>query len=280
MTSITDKTNLEELNNMNLANLIYETEGLAWRIGHDASHGRIPKDVVKKSTAQLYSTRDQAAEILKQRTRITEHKALSDYVMSQVKKQDQIWENQWNEFSEIGTVFKFKSSTNQKLLESIGSYLPRYGTSGPSSYILFRVQGTNKINDMDNRRVTNLVKVSNEDKVISMYNDCSPLERGLIKFNEDIDRRCGEKAAFTPKWHNLDPFDQTVFYHSGFDETFEVVNKYNFKNQERSYENELIVAKSRDRPVFVEFRTEELKLITILNQKPKYRNLSRYTLDL
>lgn len=274
---MTNTNDLEQYSNMDLANLIYETEGFAWRLNHDAGDGRIPEKGVDESVRNLHSTRDQAANILKQRTGITEHQELSEYVMGQVKEQDRIWEEKWKDLSEEGTVFRYKDGDT--LFETIRSYLPAYGWSGPKSFILYRIQGTDKIGDVDNRRVTDRFKVP-EEEASSMYKDCSPLEKGLIKFDEEVEKRQGEEASFTPRWHNLDPFDQTVFYHSGFDETFEVIGKYNLRNTEREYENELILAKSHDRPVFVEFRPEEVNLITVLHQKPKYKSGARYSLSL
>jgi len=129
----------------------------------------------------------------------------------------------------------------------------------------------------DDRDITRLTKVP-EDVASSLYANCSPLSRGLIKAHEEPVKRKGNDSGNNVIWKQLDDFNHTVFYHKGFDETFEAMERYNLAHMVRSDENEVILARSHIRPVFVEFTPTDLGLIEIVGTSPKYKIGNRYHL--
>jgi len=64
----TKQLEVGELFDIDLVNIVNETERFAWRLNHDAGDGRIPNEGVDDSISQLHRTRDQTVEEIKKRT--------------------------------------------------------------------------------------------------------------------------------------------------------------------------------------------------------------------
>ena len=200
-----------------------------------------------------------------------------DYIQGKLKEQDDMWDTQWAEIFNEGAVFKLSKENSSYVFETVRTYLPTHGTFGPKEYIFARVWGDLRFTEFDDRDITRLTKVP-EDVDCSLYANCSPLSRGLIKAHEEPAKRKGKVSDNNLVWGQLDDFKHTVFYHKGFNEIFESIKRYNIAHRARCDENEVVLARSHTRPVFVEFTPADLGLIKIVSTSPKYKTINRYNL--
>jgi len=84
----TQELNADDLSDMDLVNIVNQTEGFAWRLNHDAADGRIPDDSIDSSIAKLKKSRDQAVEEIKKRTGYSTHERLTEHIQGKLKEQD------------------------------------------------------------------------------------------------------------------------------------------------------------------------------------------------
>lgn len=273
------KTAIEKSSDIELVNMINEAEKLVWVLNHNAVKENIAQEGTDNPVIQLIKTRNAALEALMTRTNISDIPSIKFYVRTKLKEQDNMWNAQWTELYKEGAVFFNKHLTTDKLaaFETIRTYLPTYGTSGPKEYILARVRGTLRFRRFDNRDITKLERISESDQ--PQYANCPPITKGLIKVNEEHEKRNLNHSITTPSWIEFNSWDHTIFYHKGFDEIFETIDIYNLPNAERCPKNEVILARSHARPVFVEFAPTDLGLIDVVTLIPRYRNGRSYNLD-
>jgi hypothetical protein len=269
-----DLIQIKNASDMDLANIVNETEGFAWRLNHDAADERISRKGVDKSIRELMTTRNKAIKEIKKRTGLRTHEELKAHVQSKLKEQEDMWDNQWAEIYNEGTVFAPKKDDG-KTYETIRTYLPIGGCFGPNQYVFFRVRGTTRFGHLDDRQIPQLKRLAN---IQSMYSNVSPLERGLIKAHEEPAKR-KDINGLSRKGENLYKFYEryAVFFHKGFNETFETMEHLNFPNVERCEKNEIILARSHTKPVFVEFTINDLWAMELSKTNSKYKDASPYS---
>lgn len=275
---ILTQAEVKNMSDMDLVNIVNETEGFAWRLNHDAGDGRIPNEGVDDSIQQLHQTRDLAIVEIKERTGLDTHEELRDYTQGKLNEQDGIWDTQWAEIYNEGAVFKISKGNSPRVFETIRTYLPQSGTFGPNEYIFARVRGSLEFTQLDDRGITRLTKVPSNE-ACSLYANCTPEERGLIKAHEEPAKRKGTSSEERKNWHQFDSWDHTVFDHKGFNEVFEAIEKYNFPHMETCEDNEILLARSHVRPIFVEFTPKDLGLMEVVSTSPRYKNMDRYDLE-
>ncbi len=259
---------------LELAMLINGYEGLAWRINHDAADGRIKEEGVDDSLTELRGEVETIVNEIKERTGIAEHAELKKYVQEKVKEQETLWDNQWAELYNEGSVFK-GTEEHSPVFETIRTYFPRSGCMGPGQHIFARVRDSTQFVELDNRSIVSLKKLNGKK---SIYTNLSPEERGLIKAHEYPGKRTGDRAEERSEWNAFDPWGHVTFYHSGFEDTFEVMDKFNAPNVNPCKDNEILLARSHSKPIFAEFTPRELDLMTISSEPAKYKLGYRYRL--
>lgn len=260
---------VESLSEMDLVNIVNQTEGLAWRINHDAADGRISNEGVDDSITELRQARDKAVDEIKKRTGYLTHEQLRDYIRGKLKEQDEMWDKQWEELSKEGSVFKISGGGRYKespiVFETVRTYLPLRGTMGPNQYLMARVQGefgTGQFRIFDDRDITELQKID----VKPMYN--SPSKRGIVRCDEDTEKRI--ELPFERNWWNFCQ-SGSVFAHTGFGEVFETYGRLNLPGVEQAEENEVILARPfNHNPVFYEFVRKDLGAMVSVPVEPRY----------
>ena len=101
-------------------------------------------------------------------------------------------------------------------------------------------------------------------------------KRGIIKADEEMAKRViGQHKKINEKeWYDFRNYG-VVFRHSGFDEIFEVFKCFNLPNTEITEANEVILARSYHRPVFVEFTPKDLGAMELMKITPRYASRGR-----
>ena len=268
--------NFQEISDLDLVNIVNETGGIAWRLNHDAGHGRIPNKGVDDSIKELMETRNKVVSEITRRTGISNNDSLKNYIRGKLGEQNDMWDAQWAEVYNEGAVLAFREDQAVKF-EVIRTYLPSHITSGPNQNILIRPwEKKHFVTHIDDRDILKLIRLEKEKP---MYSNMSPLERGLIKAHEEPTKRKIKNDDGEKQWHEFYQ-EHIVFLHKGFNETFETVEHYNFPNVSRCTENELILARSYSRPVLVEFSLEDLPLMELSKEKPRYLNTGKDALNL
>jgi len=265
----TKQLEVGSMSDMDLVNIVNETERFTWRLNHDAADGRIPNEGVDESITQLHQTRYQAVEEIKRRTGYTEFSQLKFYIGEKLKEQDKMWDEQWAELQHEGSVFKISGGGRYKespiVFETVRAYLPLRGTMGPNQYLMARVQGefgTGQFRIFDDRDITELQKVD----VQSMYK--GPTKRGIVRCDEESDKRI--ELPFERNWWDFCQ-SGSVFSHVGFEGVFETYGKFNLPGVEQSEENEVVLARPYNHnPVFYEFAKKDLGAMTLVPVEPKY----------
>jgi hypothetical protein len=258
---------IEKLSDMDLVNVVNQTEGLAWRINHDAADGRTSEAGVDNTIDELRQTRDKVVEEIKKRTGHSTHEQLRDYIRGKLQEQNEMWDRQWAELSKEGSVFKISGggryAESPAVFETVRAYLPESGTVGPNQYIMARVQGkfpTGQFRVFDDRDITELQKLD----VAPMYSD--PGERGIVKFDERSENRI--KLKLKRNWRDF-RVAGTVFSHVGFNRVFETYGEFNLPDRERYEKNEVIIARPFDEETrFYEFTRQDLGAMTMIPIKP------------
>lgn len=226
-----------------------------------------------KGVQELRETREKAIEELKKRENLSDDESVRKYIQGKLKEQDELRQNKWAEFSKEGAVFTYKQRPH--VFETIRKYSPPVEMVA-KEVVLTRVRGTSKFTCFNDMRTYGLVKL---EDAIPIYTNCIPEQRGLIKANEKPkEREKGKPVQDLEDWFGFDK--KTVFYHRGFNESFEVVEKYGLPDRERTKENEVILARSHKRPLFVEFTPLDLLLMEITpNTPPKFKSWNVYDLE-
>jgi len=259
-----DNVAIQERSEMDLVNIINETEDLAWRLNHDAADGRIPEAGVDDSISQLMKQRDEAVTELKLRKGIQTHDGIRDYIRGKLKEQDQMWNKQWGELYKDGAVFK--SSGNDRVFETVRLYLPTSGTFGPNQIILARSHDSNNYFQFDDRKIPHLIKL---DDVQPQYK--GETRSGIIRATEEMAKRevARPKKSNERLWYKF--YDTgAVFTHAGFNDTYESFAHFNLPNKERKTSNEVILARSYSRPLFVEFTPKDLGAMVLIEMTSRY----------
>ena len=136
---------------MDLVNIVNQTERFGWRLNHDAGDGRIPNEGIDDSIKQLMETRDKAVAEITKRTGVSGYDSLIDYIQGKLKEQDDMWDTQWAEIFNEGAVFKLSKENSSYVFETVRTYLPTHGTFGPKEYIFARVWGDLRFTEFDDR---------------------------------------------------------------------------------------------------------------------------------
>jgi hypothetical protein len=191
-----------------------------------------------------------------------------DKLNEQEKKLNALWLELFNE----GSVFKVivedkKSPINSYVLETVRAYLSAAGSSEPKQYILARIQKSGLFVTFDDRDITKLKKLDDVSPMYLHSNGRSP--SGIIKFNERMEKRNVQRYNKNNAWRSYTETG-TVFMHTGFNEEFETLERFNLPHRERTERNEVILAKAHTNPMFVEFITRDLGDMLLLSKKPKY----------
>jgi len=269
--------NVTELSDMDLVNGINQTEGLAWRMNHDAADGRISEEGVDESISELHTTRDKLVAELKKRTGLESHGDLRKYMGMKLKEQDNMWDRQWEEIYQPGAVFSIfyrgKPVENSEVFETIRTYLPLRGTSGPKQHILTRVHGneygTGQFRIFDDRDVVKMQKLN----ILPKYN--KPSIRGVVRIDEELEKRI-ELDSGNRNWTDFCDAG-SVFSHVGFNNIFETYGLFNLPNVEQKEDNEVIIARPHPHDhKFYEFIKKDLGAMTIIPMKPKYHKSKRH----
>ena len=265
-------TELKEKSEMDLVELINSTEGFALRLNYDVADGRISDKGVGDSTSKIMKQRDEAVTELKSRIGIQTHEEMRNYITGKLKEQDQMWDKQGGELYQEGAVFKISGGGKYRsdlldVFETVRAYLPTSGTFGPNQIILARPHGSIIYSRFDDRDIPELKKL---DGVKPVYQEMN--SRGIIKADEEIDKRVSflpQRTNYSKEWHRFTNAG-AVFRHSGFDETFETFQLYNLPNKKRKEKNEVVLTRSYDREMFVEFTMKDLEAMELIMMKPIY----------
>jgi len=140
--------------------------------------------------------------------------------------------------------------------ETVRTYLPTQGTVPIKQIILARGHDSTRFKEFYDFDAVDLGLV---DYIEPKYLDMSPRDRGLIRFDEERNkRRCRGGDKNTGKWEDFKE-SGTVFYHPGFNECFETYEVNNLPQRPVTGVNEVILAKSHtERPIFAEFTRSDL----------------------
>lgn len=270
------ETDFTKFSEIDLVNIINETERLSWRMNHDASHGRIEGDITN-SLSELNLYKNQVVEEIKKRTGLESHEELVKYVQGKLEEQENIWNKNWEEISKEGTVFtKVKNGSSggnsSYVFETVRSYLPVKGVFGPNQFVLARVHNNfGKFLLFDDREVPNL-------QILDANSLYFPKTSGVVRYNEQLEKRVKIDSK-NKEWRDFTEGD-SVFTHTGFNEVFETYGYFNLPSVERNRENEIIIARPHSRgrgDAFYEFTPKDLGAMTKTWTKPKFSNRSSST---
>lgn len=232
------KFNPKTASEMELVNAVNSLEESAWRLNHDASHGRIEWDIGDELKT-LSNFKDAAVEELKKRTGISEFPKLRDYIREKLKEQNDMWDARWKELSKEGAVFKYKDFKNN-IFETVRAYLPPCGTGGPNSYILARMHGTSSYRMFDDRNVPEIIQCK---EIQSKYNRCID---DIIRVNEYNDPNYqsnkGKKinGDTRKKWYDLIETGALFIYEPN-NVVYKTVRHVNLPGHKQILGNELII---------------------------------------
>ena len=174
---------------------------------------------------------------------------------------------QWKElYDKEGAVFKI--GKNDILLEVIRSY-QNVNRVTPKELVLARTR-----TDKDSELIT---FVKSEIDIMELvdtapqYRGLSCFDRGLILCNEDPNKMRDSKIKYDEnedKWKEISGIN-SVFFHNGFDCNCQTMRHFNLPGHERTYANELIIAKlyNFSRDCFVELSPEDMKSISKIGPK-------------
>lgn len=199
----------------------------------------------------------------------------------------------WNGIYREGAIFQPVAGSLYKqglLFETIRRYQPVSGSVGPHKIVLARIHETSLFHlFQDNFDASEIEPVQGIEPVYQ-----SQTYRGLVKENEDMHARIAsydESDTILCEFHcdisalrfeRRIPSDEllerwvrfrtegAVFRHKGFRETFETFRWLNLPDVNRKKTNEVILARSYDKPVFVEFTVTDLRAMELTCEKPKY----------
>lgn len=232
------KFNPKTASEMELVNAVNSLEGIAWRLNHDASHGRIEGDIGDELKT-LSNFKDAAVEELKKRTGISEFPKLRDYIRGKLKEQDDMWDAQWKELSKEGAVFKYKDFKNN-IFETVRAYLPAHCTMGPNSYILARMHGTKFYHMFDDRKVPEIVQCKD------IKSQCAGAIDDILKISDYIDSNYasnkGKKIddGTKKKWYDLTERGALFIYEPN-NVVYKTLEHVNLPDCEQIIKNELII---------------------------------------
>lgn len=274
------------IEDIDLVNIVNETERIVWRLNHDAADDRIPNEGVDDSIKELMQTRDRTIEEIIKRTGLQTDEQLRGHIKGKLKEQDEMWDRLWLELYKEGAVFRYSKGCPHTF-ETVRTYLPTSGTIGPNQYILARIHGSKDFKRFDDRDIPELTRL---DDVQPIYQEKGV--SGIIKEDEETHLRPGlyetdmvkcyfpSNSAFRKEINvlpkdilkNWFKFTQTgvVFSHTGFNETFETFEHFNLPGIKREQTAEVILARSYSRPVFVEFTVSDLRAMKFSSERPKY----------
>ena len=184
-----DLKDLKGKTDMELASIINELGGFMWKLNHDAADGRIEHDVDSDIKTMGKTIETITAEI-STRTGITDREELGKYIRAQVAKKEKLWDDTWAEIYKEGAVFRIlpgspRYSEKQTPWETVRTYLPQRGESGPKQYIIAGMHGKEGLLWFDDRHVPKLEIMDIE----SRYNKGDFWTRGLIKADEAMPQR-------------------------------------------------------------------------------------------
>ena len=259
-----DKPDLSKMSEMDLALTIYNLGGIAWRMNHDAIHGRISVSQADSGIKGLNNHARVYADQLQRKTGIKTDQELKVYVTNKVAEQERIWDKQWKAIYKEGAVFKLNGKgrygSSEDLFETIRTYQPITGTGGPKEIILTRIQNSSKIRTFDDRDVPGF------DLVKGVEPDYQHMgHRGLVKAEECPERRPKiELETSVKKWRDFTD-SGIVFSHLGFNTIFETYGHFNLAGRVQNEKNEVIIARPWDNySDLFEFMQKDLEAMVLL----------------
>ena len=260
---------MQTVSDMNLVNIINETEGFAWKLNHDKGHGRIEGNI-SPDIRQLMKTRDKATRELEKRTGIKDLGQMRNHIKAKLKEQDEMWDRQWAELYQEGSMFRLIMEDKKKVspvFETVRIYLPVAYCSGPKQIILARPHGYKHFATFDDRKIPELEKANDIKPIYT-----NMLSRGLIKADEEKEFRItGQPSELDMNRWNRELTDYgAIFFHKGFDDIFETFERYNLPNMPQERLNEVILARGHKTPFIVEFTPYDLKAIEPTSEPSKY----------
>ncbi|MBR9704571.1 hypothetical protein GOV12_04110 [Candidatus Pacearchaeota archaeon] len=184
----------------------------------------------------------------------------------------------WSDIYRDGAVFKITGEglfSGREVLETVRRYKSDSRNPREQGIILAREHRGSGFHQFYENQTMYLENPEFEllEDIEPEYSDVKPLKRGIVFEHENQSL----VVQFTDKiphnqipWYN---FTDTgaMFLHHGFKDIFETFRAYSLPDVPRGPENEVIIARSYTRPLFVEFTTKDLSAMDwIANRKPRY----------